>query len=118
MAHDHEALLKRLREQGNWYVDNAYNLPLLAATAIEQQAAEIERLVAAGDGDVGPIHYQGEQIEQQAARIAELEAALREVFEEWAGSEGFIPETAPEGYLLQLTQKMALIASQTLGDKQ
>ena len=48
-------------------------------------------------------------------RIEALEAALREVFEEWAGSEGFIPETAPEGYLLQLTKRMADIARAALG---
>ena len=51
-------------------------------------------------------------------RIEALEAALREVFEEWAGSEGFIPETAPEGYLLQLTKRMADIARAALGEKQ
>ena len=49
-----------------------------------------------------------------ADRIEALEAALREVFEEWAGSEGFIPETAPEGYLLQLTKRMADIARAAL----
>lgn len=47
-------------------------------------------------------------------RIEALEAALREVFEEWAGSEGFIPETAPEGYMLQLTKRMADIARAAL----
>ena len=52
-----------------------------------------------------------------ARRIEALEAALREVFEEWAGSEGFIPETAPEGYLLQLTKRMADIARAALGVK-
>ena len=53
-----------------------------------------------------------------ADRIEALEAALREVFEEWAGSEGFIPETAPEAYLLQLTKRMADIARAALGEKQ
>ena len=54
------------------------------------------------------------QREEAADRIEALEAALREVFEEWAGSEGFIPETAPEGYLLQLTKRMADIARAAL----
>ena len=53
---------------------------------------------------------------EAADRIEALEAALREVFEEWAGSEGFIPETAPEGYLLQLTKRMADIARAALGE--
>lgn len=59
-----------------------------------------------------------EDIDAAADRIEALEAALREVFEEWAGSEGFIPETAPEGYLLQLTKRMAEIARAALGEKQ
>ena len=53
---------------------------------------------------------------EAADHIEALEAALREVFEEWAGSEGFIPETAPEGYLLQLTKRMADIARAALGE--
>ena len=57
-----------------------------------------------------------EDIDLAADRIEALEAALREVFEEWAGSEGFIPETAPEAYLLQLTKRMADIARAALGD--
>ena len=44
-------------------------------------------------------------------------AALREVFELWAGSEGFIPETAPEGYLLQLVKRMAFTAREALSRK-
>ena len=64
-----------------------------------------------------------EELERQrlaaADRIETLEAALREVFEQWAGSEGFIPDTAPEGYLLQLTKRMADIARAALaGDTQ
>ena len=59
-----------------------------------------------------------EDIDAAADRIEALEAALREVFEEWAGSEGFIPETAPEAYLLQLTKRMADIARAALGEKQ
>ncbi len=55
-----------------------------------------------------------EDIDLAADRIETLEAALREVFEEWAGSEGFIPETAPEAYLLQLTKRMADIARAAL----
>ena len=56
------------------------------------------------------------KVEAQAAEIEKLREALREVFEEWAGSEGFIPETAPEGYLLHLTKRMADIARAALGE--
>ena len=58
-----------------------------------------------------------DRIEAQAAEIERLREALKEVFEAWAGSEGFIPETAPEGYLLYLTKRMAHIASAALGEK-
>ena len=35
---------------------------------------------------------------------------FREIYEEWAGSEGFIPETCAEGYVLELAKRMADIA--------
>ena len=64
-------------------------------------------------------HYAPDPLVAEAVdRIEALEAALREVFEEWAGSEGFIPETTPEGYMLQLTKRMADIARAALGEKQ
>lgn len=43
------------------------------------------------------------------AAVAELRrqhAALRAVYEVWAGSEAFEPVTAAEGYLLQLVKQM------------
>ena len=87
-------LVERLR-WGEWYFEDSFDGkayasddPLDAADRIEALSAENERLCG----------------------------ALREVFEEWAGSEGFIPETAPEGYLLQLTKRMADIARAALGD--
>ncbi len=38
------------------------------------------------------------------------EARLHEVYEIYAGMEGFIPETAPEGYCLMIIKKMAAVA--------
>ena len=64
-------------------------------------------------------YYDGRKmdgIEAQAAEIEKLREALKEVSEAWAGSEGFIPETAPEGYLLYLTKRMAHIAREALGE--
>lgn len=46
-----------------------------------------------------------------AARIATLEAGMREIYEVWAGSDGFIPETAPEGYQQQIIKQMVDIAA-------
>lgn len=68
----------------------------------------------------GKVHFSDRDIiaiitpeAMQAAATGEVErlrAALAEIFEMWAGSEGFIPETAPEGYLLELIKKMAMRA--------
>ena len=64
------------------------------------------------------VKAERDRIEALTAENERLRAALREVFEQWAGSEGFIPETAPEGYLLHLTKRMALTARAALGDTQ
>lgn len=80
----------------------------------DDDKALVERLrdfVIAEDIDLA-----ADRIEALSAENERLREALREVFEEWAGSEGFIPETAPEGYLLQLTKRMADIARAALGD--
>ena len=75
------------------------------------------KLLRVGDSyEVGNARHKAAfRIEALSAENERLREALREVFEEWAGSEGFIPETAPEGYLLQLTKRMADIASAALG---
>jgi len=53
-------------------------------------------------------------IEYYRARIAELTAALREAYEVYAGSDGFIPETAAEGYQQQLIKQMVDIIGAAL----
>ena len=50
-------------------------------------------------------------VKADTARIAELEAGMREIYEVWAGSDGFIPETAPEGYQQQIIKQMVDIAA-------
>jgi len=47
----------------------------------------------------------------QQRRITELENAFREIYEVYAGSDGFIPETCPEAYQQQLIKEMADIAA-------
>jgi hypothetical protein len=56
---------------------------------------------------------------ESVKRIEELEAALRDVYEVYAGSEGMPrPMTAAEGYLLQLVKEMANITRAALaGEK-
>ena len=78
MTDDDKALVERLRD-GVLYGDARLHNPkgheplrMEAADRIEALSAENERLIKAGDGDVGLIHWQGERIEQ-------LEAALREI---------------------------------------
>ena len=44
---------------------------------------------------------------EASGELERLRAALNDIFEMWAGSEGFIPQTAPEAYLLMLVKKMA-----------
>lgn len=45
-----------------------------------------------------------------------LRAALREVYEIWAGSDGMIPETAPEAYQERLIHQMRDAAKRGLAD--
>ena len=44
------------------------------------------------------------------AENSALKSAMREIYEVWAGSDGFIPETAPEAYLSKLIKDIAGIA--------
>ena len=46
-----------------------------------------------------------------------LRQAMREIYEVWAGSDGFIPETAPEGYQQYLIKQMIDIAQAALEPK-
>ena len=94
MTDDDKALVERLRD-GVLYGDARLHNPKGHDPLRMEAAARIEALSAENE---------------------RLREALREVFEQWAGSEGFIPETAPEGYLLQLTKRMADIARAALGD--
>ena len=52
-----------------------------------------------------------------AARIEQLEAALRAAYEVYAGSDGFIPETCAEGYQRQIITQMVDCISSALGEE-
>jgi len=47
----------------------------------------------------------------QQRRITQLEDAFREIYEVYAGSEGFIPETCAEARQQQLIKEMSDIAA-------
>jgi hypothetical protein len=63
---------------------------------------------------ISPVAYEGaaeiEKLEAENERLrAENErfrTALRNAYEVYAGSDGFIPETAAEGYLQQIIKQM------------
>jgi hypothetical protein len=52
-----------------------------------------------------------------AARIEQLEAALRAAYEAYAGSDGFVPETCAEGYQRQIITQMVGCISAALGEE-
>ena len=52
-----------------------------------------------------------------ADRIEQLEAALRDAYEVYAGSDGFIAETCAEGYQQQIITQMVDCISAALGEE-
>ena len=99
MTDEAKALVERLR-WGAWYYEDPFDGKAYASDDPLEAADLIEELDR-------HLTLSGKVSKALSERIEALEAGLCEVFEEWAGSEGFIPETAPEGYLLQLTKRMA-----------
>ena len=51
------------------------------------------------------------EIERLRAENAKLRAAMHDIYEVYAGSEGFIPQTCPEAYLQERVKEMADIAA-------
>ena len=79
------------------------------------QNAEVTRLRAGGCArDQGTTQYCAEAA-KLAADNERLRAALREAYEVYAGSDGFIPETAGEGYQQQIIRQMVNCISAALG---
>ena len=83
---------------------------------IKQKDKEIERLrknQITGEviGRVADLHA---EIRELKAENEQMRQALRDVYEVWAGSDGFIPETASEAYQQRLILKMRDYASTVL----
>lgn len=55
-----------------------------------------------------------DEITRLTAEMKRLRAALRGTYEVYAGSDGFIPETAAEGYQQQIIKQMVDIISAAL----
>lgn len=107
MAHDE--LVKRLRDFD--YGADIYMVWPEDPDCVSEAADLIEAQAAA-------LQAKEDGLKVRDNHIAKLEAALSEVYETWAGSEGFIPETAPEGYLQWLAASMAKIAGKALEQEQ
>ena len=56
-------------------------------------------------------------MKEAADRIEQLEAALRDAYEVYAGSEGFIAETCAEGYQQQIITQMVDCISAALEER-
>ena len=76
--------------------DPAASVPMPGRTPVAMQLARKTRL----------------ELEQENVR---LRAALREAYEVYAGSDGFIPETAGEGYQQQIIRQMVNCISAAIG---
>ena len=55
-----------------------------------------------------------EDYQAKDAELARLREALAEIREIWAGSDAFIPVTAPEAYAQHLCKQMYQVAIETL----
>lgn len=73
------------------------------------------------NGDIGCAQELCNQAADEIERLkdgeARLRAALREAYEVYAGSDGFIPETASEGYQQQIIKQMVNCISTALKEK-
>ena len=114
---DYTELLNRLRGV-NWICHTYGKTEVLHDTVCHEAADAIELLQRELKCSKEMWEQQQElaleylaDIEKANERIADLEAAMREIYEVYAGSEGFIPETCAEGYQQQLIKEMSDIAA-------
>lgn len=77
-----------------------------------KDALDTERTIAALRAEVDALkHDNARLIERDSERLVEIEALTQRIhnaYEEYAGLDGVLPETAPEAYLLQVLERMAL----------
>lgn len=82
------------------------------------QAEEIKELRAENEALRKALSVKADDAEVELAEkemeIASLREAAREAYEVYAGSDGFIPETAPEAYQQRLLAQMAEILGNAL----
>ena len=87
----------------------------------ETDAEFVERMMEQGDWGPGSRMHRLALLARRgaaaAARIAQLEAALRAAYEVYAGSDGFVPETCAEGYQRQIIAQMVGCISAALEER-
>lgn len=80
------------------------------------QSFTLACLRIASDNSLAPVHHEREAlmsaIRSVFAERDALRTRMREIYEVYAGSEGFIPETAPEAYQQRLIKQMVALAAQ------
>ena len=84
---------------------------------ITRLRAEVEKLRQVLENTQQARVLQGKAITDASNEIERLRAALREAYEVYAGSDGFIPETAGEGYQQQIIRQMVNCISAALEGK-
>jgi hypothetical protein len=96
-----------------------------ATVLMEQAADDLEKLKAENERLRNELHiaeqwsarvYAGR--DQDIAEITRLRAALRGAYEVYAGSDGFVPETAAEGYQQQIIKQMVDAISTALAKEE
>jgi hypothetical protein len=81
----------------------------------------VDTLLDWSEYDEGKINDAREKAANEIKRLRaeneRLRAGLRDAYEVYAGSDGFIPETAAEGYLQQIIKQMVDCISAALEEK-
>lgn len=125
LAHDRDGYVQSLTDENNKLraqVDTAAEMLREVKTRNTDLRAENERLKTSGIAEVAAHnpsvmdwihHWEGRTLKAEAEN-EKLRAALREAYEVYAGSDGFIPETAGEGYQQQIIRQMVNCISAAL----
>lgn len=95
---------------------NAKKGPLLGVQPGEDPAEEFNlKWVDTVTGEEIDVIYDSASLAQPAqessASAVELLAGMKEIYEIWAGSEGFVPQTAPEAYQQHLLLQIKDVAA-------
>jgi hypothetical protein len=80
----------------------------LESTVLVEYTADVLRK------HIAELEAENAELKQQ---LAEALMALKEIREIYAGMEGFIPETCPEGYQQRIIKQMYIVAVEAIRDE-